>query len=108
VAVDRLAAASVFVVESRGAVLFATELAPLLRLLERCPQVDEATAVSWLVTGSKPLGATFFTGVRRLGAGEAVTIARGRISSRRYWKPTYCGVTAGDTRDLAAAVSEGV
>jgi asparagine synthase (glutamine-hydrolysing) len=108
VAVDRLAAASVFVVESQGALLFATELAPLLRLLVRRPPVDEAAAVSWLVTGSKPLGATFFAGVRRLGAGEVVTMANGRISLRRYWEPTYGGVTAGETRELAAVVREGV
>jgi asparagine synthase (glutamine-hydrolysing) len=108
VAVDRLAAASVFVVESQAALLFATELAPLLRLLERRPPVNEAAAVSWLVTGSKPVGATFFAGVRRLGAGEAVTLANGRISSHRYWEPTYRGVTAGDTRESAAAVREGV
>ena len=108
VAVDRLAAASVFVVESQGALLFATELAPLLRLLERRPPVDEVAAVSWLATGSKPLGATFFAGVRRLGAGEVVTITNGRISSRRYWEPTYRGVAAVDTRDLAAAVRQGV
>ena len=107
-AVDRLGSMSIFVAERGSSLLFATEVAPLLRLLDSQPGPDRSAVAEWLVTGTTPLGRTLYEGVSRLTGGEAITYADGRLERRRYWHPRYQQPISGSRAELAHVVRRGV
>jgi asparagine synthase (glutamine-hydrolysing) len=104
VAVDRLAAASIFVAFKANSVVFSTELAPLLRLLDVQPAPDRAALARWLSTGMTPYGRTLYDGVRRLTDGQSISFENGRIYSHRYWAPHWVEPFAEDEDELAQRV----
>lgn len=108
IAVDRLAAASLFVAPRDGSVYFATEIAPLMRQLGVQPGPDTAAVAQWLATGMAPYGRTLYEGVRRLTDGESISFENGRLARRRYWSPQPESQLAGDHDELAERVRRAV
>ena len=88
-AVDQLGVGGLFLVETRGALAFATEVPPLLRLLPRRPEPDPDALVRWIAAGDAAPDATLFRGIRRLEGGHVVRLEHGEARTSRYWAPRY-------------------
>ena len=89
-AVDQLGVGGLFLAEmSGGALAFATEVRPLLRLLPRRPEPDADALVRWIAGGDSAPDATLFRGVRRLEGGHLVRLENGRARRSRYWAPRH-------------------
>lgn len=104
VAVDRMGAESMFVAESGGSLLFASELVELLPLLAARPSPDESSLVHWLARGTVPYGCTFFAGVERLADGERVRWDGRRLVRDRYLQPRFREPLRGTSEELAEAL----
>jgi asparagine synthase (glutamine-hydrolysing) len=88
-ACDQLGGRSLFLAESGRRLVFATEIQPLLRVLERRPGPDHVALVHWLVDHSSPGRRTLFEGVVRLGAGHTLVLGERDWRRRRWWRPRY-------------------
>jgi asparagine synthase (glutamine-hydrolysing) len=72
-----------------GAVLAATTMSALLRMLPTAPEPDGLKAITWLATNPPPGSVTFARGVERLAGGCAVLFEDGRVTTERWWQPVY-------------------
>jgi asparagine synthase (glutamine-hydrolysing) len=106
-AVDPLAAASLFLYDDGSQLTFATEVADLLRILPRRPAPNPRAVVRWLADGSTERGDTLFEGVRRLPGGHVVRLSERGWRTDHYWSPRYAGIAEGDheTRLLEAVAA---
>jgi asparagine synthase (glutamine-hydrolysing) len=87
---DQLAERALFFAVRGTAVLFATDLAPLVRLLPGTPEPDPVAVAHWLGSAGLRDGRTLFAGVRRLPGGSFVELADGASTApRRYWTPRF-------------------
>lgn len=71
------------------AVLFASELDVLLRMLRRRPGPDPVAVAHWLAVSGQPGGRTLYEGVRRVEPGHVLRLDAGRPRIERYWNPRY-------------------
>lgn len=106
VARDRLGTRPLFLTEWSGELLFASEIRTLLAMLPTRPAPDGTGIADWL-TGTRVRGSrTLFTGIRRLPAAHAVSLADGTWRCARYWSATYrspIGATAEEAASLIRA-----
>lgn len=102
IAQDQVGSGAIFLLESAGELLFASELHYLVALAPRTPEPDEVAVVRRLATAPLYDGQTMFTGVRRLGAGRRVSVTAGRVEEASYWAPRYEPPWEGSRVELAA------
>jgi asparagine synthase (glutamine-hydrolysing) len=86
---DQLGAAGMFFARQGGALLFASEVAPLLDLLPTRPAPDELAVAHWLSRTAAPGDGTLHAGVRRLRPGHALALGVAGAEPRPYWTPEY-------------------
>jgi asparagine synthase (glutamine-hydrolysing) len=89
VAQDQLGMRSVYYCEQGSRLYFASDVAPLLRMLPKTPAPDEVTLVHRLSNSNPPMERTIYVGVRRLTAGHLLELGDKRWSWHRYWEPRY-------------------
>lgn len=89
IARDPLGHRSVYLWESAGRLLLATEVAPLLRLLPTRPRPDATAVGHWLARSGIPDDLTLYDGVRRLLPGRLLRLDREGWTRRRYWQPRH-------------------
>ncbi len=86
---DPLGQRPVFLAESAGCLLFASEIEPLLAALPSRPGPNEVTFAHWLGMTDMRESRTLFAGVARLPAGHAVILERDGWTLTRYWHWRY-------------------
>jgi asparagine synthase (glutamine-hydrolysing) len=82
---DRLGVKPLFYAESRGRLLFASEVKALLAEGSLAVQVDREALGALLEVGFVPGPGTFFAGVRQVPAGHVLVAERGRLDVRPWW-----------------------
>jgi Asparagine synthase len=105
VTVDKCASFPVFFKATADWFAFAPEVSALVRVCS-APEPDETAFAQMLVNGHLLGDATLVTGVRRLQGGEALSVAGGQVSRRRWWRfapGTLC--VRGGSADLSAEMS---
>ena len=103
IARDQLGARSLYLYESDGAVLFASEIRDLLALLPSRPAPDPAGVAHWVAGAGRPGTQTMYSKVRRLGPGAMLRLSRHGVSELRYWIPRYEEPVLGGQSELAAS-----
>jgi asparagine synthase (glutamine-hydrolysing) len=98
---DQLGGRSVFTYRDGRRLLFATEVAPLLRLLRRRPEPDGMALAYHLVDHSVPDGRTLFEGVRRIGGGWHLELGPEGQRRGQHWAPRYHEPLEGSRTELA-------
>ncbi len=68
-----------------GALAFASEVRPLLRLLPTPPRADLAALRALFTVGFIPTPRTAFEGIRKLPAAHTLMVEEGRVRVERYW-----------------------
>jgi asparagine synthase (glutamine-hydrolysing) len=86
---DQLGVRSLFLHESSGALLFASEIRHLLAALPRAPAPDAVGVAHWVTISGRPGAGTLYEGVRRLNPGTALMLDRNGAREHRYWGPRY-------------------
>jgi len=82
---DPLGQRPVFLAESGGCLLIASEIEPLLAALPSRPAPDDVMLAHWLGMANLREPRTFFAGVRRLCPGHAVLLEGNGWTVKRYW-----------------------
>jgi asparagine synthase (glutamine-hydrolysing) len=88
-AVDHLGVGGLYLHESHGQLIFATELLDLGRMLPSRPAPASRSVVQWLADGYLESGETLWDGVRRLEGGHLVRLEGDRWRTAPYWSPRY-------------------
>jgi hypothetical protein len=101
---DRLARQGWYVLERPGGIVFATELRDLLALAPSRPDTDALSFTMWLGAHGCPEGRTLYSGVSRLGPGEAFAYSGGALDRHIHWRPTYEPPQHTGRRELAEAL----
>jgi asparagine synthase (glutamine-hydrolysing) len=65
--------------------LFASEIKPILRMLDQRPGVDTALIDFYMSLGYVPGERTLFKDIHRLLPGHTLTLEQGRLRTRQYW-----------------------
>jgi asparagine synthase (glutamine-hydrolysing) len=86
---DRMGVKPLFLRQERGKVLFASELAALLPVLETPPETDAAALDVYFSLGYFPAPLTPYAGVERVPPGTLVCIEKGKVSSKRFWSMDF-------------------
>ena len=107
VARDHLGVRPLFVYKAGGALRFAGEIRDLLALLNRRPELDSASVTHWIAASTRPGTYTLFSGVRRLGPGEALLLGRD-VRSVRYWAPSFQEPRDRLAPELAEEIAESI
>ncbi len=85
---DRLGIKPLFISQSAGGVVFASEIKALLPLMDRKPAVNPVGLAQYLQNQFAAGATTILEGVQRIMPGEVVVIQKGQIADRRtYWSP---------------------
>lgn len=84
---DRFGKKPLFLCESKGDLLFASEIKSLLAWPGVRPEVDAAAAWDYLAYRYVPAPATLFGGIRKLMPGCYAVWEGGRLVERRYYRP---------------------
>jgi asparagine synthase (glutamine-hydrolysing) len=103
---DQLGGRSLFTFVDGSCVLFATEVAVLLRMLRRRPDPEELALAYHLVDHSVPDGRTLFRGIRRIGGGRHLELSPAGHAERRDWAPRYEPPLNDSRPQLAARLRE--
>ncbi len=82
---DRAGIRPLFFTESRGRLLFASEIKALLALAEVPRELDPQSLAQVFTYWSPLADRTAFKNIRSLLPGQLLVLERGRISTRRYW-----------------------
>jgi asparagine synthase (glutamine-hydrolysing) len=98
---DQLGGRSLFTFVDGQRLLFATEVALLLRMIPRRPDPDELGLAHYLVDHSVPDGQTLFRGIRRIGGGRHLELSDAGHVERRHWAPRYEPPLSEPRADLA-------
>src|SRR5205823_4474413 len=86
---DRLGARPLFVAESEGALLFASEIRNLLALMPARPEPDGTAMAHWLARTSPRSDRTLYAGIRRVPAAFAIRLSEAGWERWRHWRPRY-------------------
>jgi asparagine synthase (glutamine-hydrolysing) len=89
VAQDQVTNRTVYYSSTGAGVSFASDIAPLLRLLPRRPQPDTVALVHWIANSSPPEPLTLYEGVLKVGFGRLLRLGPDGWELARYWSPTY-------------------
>jgi asparagine synthase (glutamine-hydrolysing) len=89
VAQDQLGTRSVYYCEQGSRLYFGSDVAPLLRMLQKVPAPDEVTLVHQVSNSNPPMERTIYEGVQRLTAGHLLELGDRRWRRTRYWEPRY-------------------
>lgn len=84
---DRFGKKPLFLHESAGTLLFASEIKALLAWPDITPRVDPAAVWDYLAYRYVPAPATLFQGIRKLMPGCHAVWANGRLTETRYAEP---------------------
>ncbi len=103
---DPLGQRPVFLAESGGCLLFASEIQPLLAALPSRPVPDDVTFAHWLGITDLREPRTLFAGVRRLPRGHAVLLEREGWTVRRHWRWRYAPELDGSPAELLDGLGE--
>jgi asparagine synthase (glutamine-hydrolysing) len=89
---DRAGKKPLYVFQTRGELLFASEAKAILAVLDRAPQVFGPALLSFLTFGCVGGDDAIFTGMTRLAPGTWLKVSSdGRSTSDRYWSwPSTC------------------
>lgn len=101
IARDRLGDRPLHLCRHHGGVLFASEVADLLRLLPERPAPDERWLVHWLARRAPESHATPYAGVHRLQAGHLIRLRGERWSVSPWWRPRPAPILDLDGREAA-------
>ena len=105
VTVDKCASFPVFFKVTADWLAFAPEVGPLVSSCS-ASEPDETAIGQMLVNGHLLGDATLATGVRRMRGGETLSVARGQVSRRRWWRFAPGALCARDqSADLSAEMS---
>ena len=107
IARDRLGQRPLFIARAQGALLFASEVRNLLRLLPARPAPDRNAVAHWLARTSGPPERTLYEGIEALPPAHLLRLD-GHARSRRYWAPRYEEPRPIGVASAAAAVREGL
>jgi asparagine synthase (glutamine-hydrolysing) len=88
-ATDHLGTGGLFYRTDGRRLVFASEIATLLDLLDSTPSPDEDALIRWLAYEPTAGGQTLYAGVRRLRGGELIELGTEGYRVRTYWKPRY-------------------
>jgi asparagine synthase (glutamine-hydrolysing) len=100
-AVDPFGEKPLYVAESAEGVYVASELQPLVDLLQPQPDLAGDRLTAFLALGYLPSPQTAWRGIRRLPAGHHATVTTGRLGPvRSYWQPQLPKVPRGPVREL--------
>jgi asparagine synthase (glutamine-hydrolysing) len=105
---DQLGARSLYLHESDGTVLFASEVCDLLALLPSRPAPDPLGVAHWVAGSGRPGPQTMYSNVRRLAPGAMLRLSRDGVSEERYWIPRYEESTPGEQSELVASVRDAI
>lgn len=109
---DHLLARAVFYSSVDGHLRFASDLAPLLRVMLRAGEPDPETIPRWITDRSLPDGLTLFRGIARLPTGCLLRSSGKSWRVERVWEPEYVQpdrLSAAEARErLRAAVKRAV
>lgn len=106
---DRIGTAPLFMAQSQGALLFASEVRTLLALLPSRPGPDGVALRHWLARTRSADSGTLYSGIRRLPAAHLVELdAGGWREPHRYWSPRYAPPGRVGAADAAEAVRDGL
>ena len=89
--------------QTSGALVFASEIKPLLEALPQTPPPDPVALAFWLSSDNCWADRTFFEGVRPVRAGSLLALEAGGARERTWWRPRYTqprNVTTGDAAEL--------
>jgi asparagine synthase (glutamine-hydrolysing) len=108
IARDQLGVRSLYLHESSGRTLFASEIHQLLALLATHPAPDPVSVAHWLAASNRPGAHTMYEGVRRLNPGSMLLLNRGGARERTYWTPTFAPPLDLSATELASHMREGL
>jgi asparagine synthase (glutamine-hydrolysing) len=103
---DQVGVGALFYVPVGRGMRFASEIHDLLSLLPRAPGPDEDTLIRYLASEDALPGATFYEGVRRLGAGHRMLIDDLKVEVRRYRRVPYRAPLCGSRLEVAAQLRD--
>jgi asparagine synthase (glutamine-hydrolysing) len=83
---DRLGIKPLYVRESGGRLLFASEAKALLAADTASPAIDPAALRAYLALGYVPAPQSMFRGIRKLPPASLTIVERGQVEQRIYWK----------------------
>jgi asparagine synthase (glutamine-hydrolysing) len=89
VAQDQVTNRTVYYTTLGSRLFFASDIAPLLRLLPRRPAPDPVGIVRWLGNSSPPEPLTLYEGVLKVGFGRMLRLERDGWTLATYWRPRY-------------------
>lgn len=102
IAVDQLGNRAAYYCGRGGGLIFASEVAELLALLDQRPEPDPVHLAHWLSFTDPPAGRTLYSGVERLSGGSVLRLANGRWTRVSYWPPR-AALSSTSSREEAAA-----
>jgi asparagine synthase (glutamine-hydrolysing) len=83
---DRLGIKPLYLRESGGRLLFASEAKALLATDAATPSLDASALRAYLTLGYVPAPQSIFRGIRKMPPASITTVERGRIEERIYWQ----------------------
>jgi asparagine synthase (glutamine-hydrolysing) len=103
-ATDHLGTGGLFYHGDGRRLVFGTEIATVLGLLDVTPAPDEGALIRWLAYDAAPDAQTLYANVLRLRGGELIELGPDGYRLRTYWAPRYREPTSGTLDEHAAAV----
>ena len=103
---DPLGLRPVFLAESGGCLLFATEIRPLMEALPSRPAPDRVAFAHWLGFADMRDSRTLYEGIRRLPPGHAVLLDSEGWSKRRFWHWCYEEHSSSPAQELGRCLVE--
>ena len=82
---DRLGIKPVYVRESGGRLMFASEAKAILAASDAAPALDPVAVRAYLSLGYVPAPLSIFAGIRKLPPATLLIAEAGRVEERRYW-----------------------
>lgn len=103
---DHFATLPLYYCAHDAGILLASDLRLLLDAPWHAREPDKAAIYHLLNFGYIPAPLTILAGIRRLLPAERIAIESGRVTSSRYWNPTYPEDLDGDEDTLARGLEE--
>jgi asparagine synthase (glutamine-hydrolysing) len=97
---DHFGKKPLYLAETRGGLVFGSEVKALLAFGDLAPDLDRASVADYLVYRYVPAPHTLFAGIRKLSPGSYALWEAGRLSEKRFYTPPY-GTTPQDLPAVA-------
>lgn len=105
---DRLGIKPLYLRESAGRLMFASEAKALIAAEGTAPALDPLALRSYLALGYVPAPQSIFRGIRKLAPATLLTIEQGRSDERVYWRLPQVVDSSHSEADWTRAVREGL